>query len=77
VSYTIPAGVGFNVGVDFYRASADMPLDFESQRGGYTFGFVPPVPGCPQSFMRPERAANSRGVYVHVQTRFLTGDIAP
>lgn len=68
--YIIPAGVGFNVNVDFARAPRDCELIEPQDIGrGLLRGYVEAWPESPLGFMR---RGNSRGlVSVTVQRRLL------
>jgi hypothetical protein len=65
----IPAGTGFNVGVNFARAKRDILLTVAEERFPLTFGFIPAQPDSPLSFL--QRGNMQEAIYVHVDSRLL------
>lgn len=70
--YVIPKGIGFHVGVNFARATADLPLQVAEFRGPLAFGFIPAQPDAPFEFLRSGRLQTP--VYVHVNRDLLRDD---
>ena len=68
----IPKGTGFNVGVNFARATDDIPLQVQEFRGPLVFGFIPADPNSPLGFLR--RGQLQEAVYVHL-SRDLIRDV--
>lgn len=64
----IPKGVGFDVGQNFARAWADLPIDIkpdEYAKPGHVIGYIPGDPASSLGFLRSPR------VRVHVRRAHL------
>ena len=66
MEHVIKKGWGFDVDVNFARATDDLPIELtpgEPAKPGHVIGYIAGTPNHPHTFMRGEK------IRVHVQTR--------
>ena len=66
MKHVIKKGWGFDVDVNFARATGDLPIELapgEPTKPGYVAGYIAGNPGHALTFLRPDR------ILVHVQAR--------